>query len=123
MTMVDNDYEVFESEYQERGRRPEHYSPLPAQAELVPFDVRHQYFIPQWQEVSLTPIETIGGIVYVYIEFNDGTYDEWEIKEIPEMFVNFWKGWRLREYGVVDENGNRTVRSHITDVPPILEKA
>lgn len=69
----------------------------------IPIDIKRQYHNDEMDYVVAVTFDSVqeqrksgdnlffGDIMIVYIEFADGSFDEWELLAIP--FDNYWHEW------------------------------
>ncbi len=74
----------------------------PFAALVVPIDIKRQYTDHQITDIVAAEFMEDGGKAYVYVEFGDGTYDEWELPFQSNYYWQSWAGWRRSDSGLVE---------------------
>ena len=76
----------------------------------IPIDIKNQYHFDVLFNVESVVMENVeqktpdGSQVMsvITIEFNNGTFDEWELLSQPSNEWMSWRGWRKSNWGNID---------------------
>lgn len=68
----------------------------------VPLDIKLQYAEERLREIIYVGFEQEENLARVYIEFENETFDEWELPLLPNNGWLGWFGWNLSDSGEIE---------------------